>query len=177
MGRRQADPILPSRPVALIDALLEAEQEIKRTINRERAELSLIGSSIPSGGGGRAGLSDRTARAAVKLASGFPCVVLDDGRTVYKPGKWLEVFDAVREKAKKCNRPDWIFEEWAAWYGNEITFVSSDITLENVDDIKNWIRYHSLTEARKAGLVDFTDEEIIADVERARFNWDIVPSD
>ena len=58
-----------------------------------------------------------------------------------------------------------------------LTNVNGRICEKNVDDIKNWIRYHSLTEARKAGLVDFTDEEIIADVERARFNWDIVPSD
>ena len=171
MGRRKADPVFPARPVALIDALLEAEPDIRRTVRQERAALSLIGASVPSGGGGRAGLSDRTAKTAIKLADGLNCIVLDDGRTLHKPEKWLSVFDAVRDKAKKCNRPDWIFEEWAAWYGGEITFISSDITLENVDDIKNWIRYHALTEARNAGLVDFTDEEIIADVEATRRSW------
>lgn len=171
MGRRKADPVFPALPVALIDALLEAEPDIRRTVKQEREALSLIGSNSINAGGGRAGLSDRTARAAVKLADGLPCIVLDDGRTLHKPEKWLACFDAVRDKARKCNRPDWIFEEWAAWYGNEITFIQSDITIEIVEEIKCWIRYQALTEARQAELVAFTDEEIIADVEKARKGW------
>jgi len=171
MGRRKADPVFPSRPVAMIDALLEAEPDIRRTVQQERQALSLIGASLPSGGGGRAGLSDRTAQAAVKLADGLPCIVLDDGRTVKKPEKWLAAFEAVREKARKCNRPDWIFEEWAAWYGNEITFIQSGMTIEIAEEIRSWIRYQTLTEARQAELVAFTDEEIIADVEAARRSW------
>ena len=172
MGRRKADLAFPARPVSLIDALLEAEQDIRRTVKQEREALSLISSSS-NGSGRRAGLSDRTAKTAVKLADGLPCIVLDDGRTLHQPEKWLAVFDEVREKAKKCNRPDWIFEEWAAWYGNEITFIQSDVTLDIVEDIKSWIRYQTLTEARKAELVTFTDEEIIADVEEARKGWRI----
>ena len=171
MGRRKADPVFPARPVALIDALLEAEPDIRRTVKQEREALSIIGSSNLNGSGRRSGLTDRTAGAAVKLADGLPCIVLDDGRTLHKPEKWLACFDAVRDKARKCNRPDWIFEEWAAWYGNEITFIQSDITIEIVEEIKCWIRYQALTEARQAELVTFTDEEIIAAVEAARREW------
>lgn len=173
MGRRKTReaPALPSTPVRLADALLYAEADIRRTVKEERQALSLISSSNPDGGGRGRTYSDRTAAAAVKLADGLPCIVLDDGRTIRQPEKWLSVFDTVRKKAESCNRPEMIFETWQTYYGQESVFVSADMTPEIWRNIKSWIRYHVLTEARAAGLVDFDDEKIMGDIEKAGDDW------
>ena len=176
MGRHKKEkiPALPSSPVRLADALLYAEDEIRRTIKEERQALSLIGNSNPDGNAGGRGrtYTDRTAEAAVKLADGLSCVVLDDGRTIRKPEKWLSVFDEVRKRAAECQRPELIFETWQTNYGNECRFISAEITPELWRNIKKWIRYHVLTEAREAGLVAFDDEEVIEDIEAAE-DWKI----
>lgn len=169
MGRRKKRevPALPSSPVRLADALLYAEEEIRRTVKEERLALSLIGTSNPDGNAGGRGRSytDRTATAAIKLVDGLPCIVLDDGRTVKKPEKWLACFDAVRKQAEKCNRPNWIYETWAAKYDEKTRFIDAEITAKIFNNIVDWIRYNVLTEARKADLVAFEDEEVIKDIE------------
>ena len=167
MGRRKKRevPALPSSPVRLVDALLYAEDEIKKTVKEERFALSLIGASNQTGGGRGRSHSDRTATAAVKLADGLPCIVLDDGRTIKKPEKWLACFEAVRKQAEKCNRPNWIYEAWAAKYDEKTRFIDAEITAKIFNNIVDWIRYNVLTEARKADLVAFEDEEVIKDIE------------
>lgn len=176
MGRRKKRevPALPSSPVRLADALLFIEPEIRQTVNEERKALSLIGHSNPDGNAGGRGrtYSDRTAAAAVKLADGLPCIVLDDGRTVHKPEKWLAVFDAVREKAKTLERPRLIFDIWRAWYRSETIFIDYEIEIPQARACKNWIRYNVLIEARKADLVTFEEEEVIQDIEAAE-DWTI----
>lgn len=169
MGRRKKReaPALPSTPVRLVDDLLFIEPEIRKTVKEERQALSLIGSSNPDGNAGGRGrtFSDRTAAAAIKLADGLPCIVLDDGRTLHKPEKWLSVFDAVRKKAEACNRPTWIYDAWTAKYSGRTCFIDADMTAKVFNNIVDWIRYNVLTEARKADLVAFEDEEVIKDIE------------
>ena len=174
MGRRRKReaPALPSTPVRLADALLYAEADIRRTIREERQALSLIGNTNPDGGGGRGRTyTDKTAEIAVKLADGLPCIVLEDGRTIRKPEKWIKIFDEVRKRAADCQRPEMIFETWRTHYGHESRFISAEITPQIWRDIKRWIRYHVLTEARAAGLVDFDDAEIMNDIEKAGLEW------
>lgn len=176
MGRRKQReaPALPSTPVRLADALLYAEEDIKKTIQEERRSLSLIGTTPPDGSAAGKGkpYSDRTAAAAIKLADGLPCVVLEDGRTVRKPEKWLSVFEAVREKARQCKRPGLIFDTWAIKYQKEIILLDSkDASPRTFRHIKSWIRYQVLTEARAAGLVDFDENEIMDDVEKTSYEW------
>lgn len=174
MGRHKKEkiPALPSSPVKLADALLFAEDEIRQTVSDERQALSLIGNSNPDGNAGGRGqtYTDRTAAAAVKLAEGLSCVVLDDGRTVKKPEKWLAIFDEVRKRAAGCQRPELILETWRAWYGQESRFVSADLTPEVWRNVRKWIRYQVLTEAKDAGLVAFEEDEVIEDIEAAE-DW------
>lgn len=175
MGRprkRKEIPLLPSNPVRLADALLYAEPEIRQAVIDERMSLSLLGSTGGQGTGHSRGIkNDRTAAAAMKLAEELAAVVLEDGRTIRRPEAWLEVFDEVRDKAKKCNRPEMIFETWESLYTNNTVFISADITPEIWRNIKSWIRYHVLTLAADAGLVDFDEEEITRDIEKAAHDW------
>ena len=174
MGRRKQReaPALPSTPVRLVDALLFIEPEIRKTVKEERQALSLIGSSNPDGNAGGRGrtFSDRTAAAAIKLADGLPCIVLDDGRTLHKPEKWLSVFDAVRKEAETLSRPRLIFDEWRAWYGGETFLIDYEIEIPQAEACKNWIRYKALMKAREYGLVTFEEEEVRQDIEAAE-DW------
>ena len=174
MGRHKKKelPALPSSPVKLADALLYAEKEIRRTVNDERQALSFIGTTPPEGSAGKVkAYKDRTAAAAIKLADGLSCVVLDDGRTIRKPERWLAVFDAVRKRAAaECQRPEMIFDTWRSQYGKESIFVSSEVSPQVWRDIRKWIRYHVLTEARAAGLVTFDEKEVIEDIEAVK-DW------
>ena len=171
MGRRKKEISFPSSPVRLADALLFAETEIRQTVKEERESLSLLHSTGIQGTGHSGGINDRTAAAAVKLADGIQCIVLNDGRTVKRPETWLKIFDEVRDKARGCNRPEMIFETWETLYTDNTVFISADITPEIWRNIKSWIRYHVLTLAADAGLVDFDEEAITGDIEKAAHDW------
>ena len=64
-----------------------------------------------------------------------------------------------------------IFDTWAAEYEGKILFVDSEtMNPQTWRNIKSWIRYTVLTEARAAGLVDFDDEEIMQSIDEAEFD-------
>lgn len=148
----------PSLPIPFIDAMLYAEEEIRTAVKEARADFSFIGSRGTCSGNGSGRQSDRTAGGAIKLLEELPAVVLEDGRTVRKPETWLKVFDAVRMRAKQCARPEMIFDEWRTAYKGEMF---SSITPNIARNIKSWIRCNVLFEARAAGLVSFSDDEIM----------------
>ena len=172
--KRKENPVSLPSPVRIADALLYAEHDIRRTVNEEQQALFSIGGSNPDGSGRGSGLcySDRTGAAAVKLADGLPYITLSNGLTIKHPEAWLSVFEAVREKARQCQRPQMIFDAWAAEYEGKILFVDSETANPQTwRNIKRWIRYQVLTEARAAGLVDFDEEEIMESIDKAGLEW------
>lgn len=169
MGRKKkfASLAFPSLPIPFIDAMLYAEDDIRRAVKDARETFSFIGSGMGKSGGARNVKQDRTAGAALKLAEELPAVVLDDGRTVKRPETWLKVFDAVRAKAKQCTRPEWIMTEWEIEWKGKDHLVGYDP--DTGRKMKSWVRYNVAVEARAAGTVSFSDDEIIEGVSAAEF--------
>lgn len=167
MGRRRKVLDFPALPVPLVDAMLRAEEEIRRTVKEERQAFSFIGVRDPAGGrSGRGGKTDKTAEAALKLTKELPAVVLDDGRTVRRPESWLAIFDEVRKRAGNLkpyggiDQREIVFIEWRTTYKREIFFVPSLPDLPTLcRQARHWIRAEVLGLARKAGLVECTEEE------------------
>ena len=183
MGRRKKiiDPIFPSRPVPLVDAMLYAEPDIRRAVEEEREAFSYIGGRDPLGRKGKGGLSDKTAKAALRIASDIPSVVLEDGRTVKKPEAWLTIFDEVRERAQHMEtiqgieQAKIIMDEWRSMYGKEIVFISRDLPISYFRQARSWIRSQVLIRAREADLVSFSLEEIEEAIQEAeRDPWDSI---
>lgn len=187
MGRKKKEPEqliekeFPFLPVPLADAVLYAEEEIRRAVKEERESLSFIKSRDLNGGGRSGQLSDRTAEAAVKLADGLPFVKLSDGRILKQPEKWLSVIDAVRQRAESIRENrfpvnvlhgDDILYEWETKYqlhrGHPDEGAGGCSPLWTISGrIISWIRFNVLIGARDAGLVSFADAEIQKEVEAA----------
>ena len=174
MGRRRTKNIdLPSQPVPLADAVLYAEDEIRRAVNEARADFSFIGSREACSGRGSGKKTDRTAGAALKLAEELSAVVLDDGRTIRRPESWLKVFDGIRKRAEGCARPDLIADVWETTYKGKLFCSCPDNGPKVERDIKSWIRCSVLFDARTVGLVSFSDNEILEGIKAARLDpWD-----
>lgn len=174
MGRKKkvVDVEFPFLPVPMADFILYHEKEIRAAVCDTRAELTLLGASKLEGAAHGGTISDRTAAAACKLADELPCVVLDNGAKVSNPEKWLAVLDAVREKAKGCNQPSWILDEWQRRFVDRVLYIgeteSNCLSLGNESGrIISWIRYQTLTGARERKLISFSDADICAAVEAA----------
>ena len=187
MGRRKKEPEqtiekeFPFLPVPLADAILYAEEEIRRAVKEERESLSFIKGRDMNGGGRSGQLADGTAAAAVKLADGLPFVKLSDGRLLEKPEKWLAVIDAVRQRAESIRENRWpvnvlhgddIIYEWDAKYlyhqGHIDEGKGGCSPLWTISGrIISWIRFNILIGARDAGLVSFNDAELQKEVEAA----------
>lgn len=168
--RKELD--FPSLPVPLADAILYAEKEIRKAVDEERRSLCLISAAAERQGGGRGGKSDRTAGAAMKILSELPAVVLDDGRTIKKPERWLAVLDEVRELARGCRHPEMIFYEWQSRYEDDILYIGETreqcMPLSTTPGkIISWIRYHVIMRAREKELVSFSDADIENAIEAA----------
>ena len=163
MGRKRKISLdFPSLPVPLVDALLYVEDDIRRAAKEARAAFSFLGArDMAAGGGGRGRRTDKTTAAVLKMVEGLPAVVLEDGRTVRRPEAWIRVFDAVRMRAKECARPEMIFDVWRAAYKGQQFFSVAGIEPETGRRVKSWIRCSVLFEARAAGLVSFSDDEIM----------------
>lgn len=172
MGRRKAlsELSFPALPVPFVDAMLYAESDIRRAIKEARAAVSFIGArDILAGVGKRGRKTDKTAAAAQELSEELPAIVLDDGRTVKRPEAWGRVFDAVRMRAKQCKRPEWVFDVWRTTYKGQQFFTARGIGPETARRVKSWIRCSVLFDARAAGLVSFSDEEIMDGISAAEF--------
>ena len=103
-----------------VERYLRREEDIRQAVKEERAGLSFLRAADMGAGGKGGKRPDRTAALAVKRTEELPAVVLDNGETVKRPESWLECFDAVRAAAKKCERPEWILEDWRRRYDEGI---------------------------------------------------------
>ena len=174
MGRKKRVRVeeFPFLPVPMADFVLYNESAIRAAVREARESLSFVSASKLDGSAAGGRVSDRTAAAALTLAEGLGCVVLDDGVTVQNPEEWLSCLDAVREKARACNRPDLIYDIWDFRYKERGLFFGE--TMEKCLPVEtmpggvvSWIRYHVLVEARQRGLVSFSDVDIEKEVRAA----------
>lgn len=103
-----------------VEVYLRREADIRKAVKEEREGLSFLRAADMGAGGKGGKRPDRTAALAVKISEELPAVVLSDGETVKRPESWLECFDVVRAAVKKCERPEWILEDWRQRYGEGV---------------------------------------------------------
>jgi len=137
--------------------MLFAEGDIRRAVKEARQEISFYPDGR-FGDGIKTDHADATANIVLKRAKKIKSVYVEGAGTVFSPEKWLSCFDAVREKARQCERPEIIYNEWAARYEAGAEYIGEIITGEldfglAPDCYIMWIIYHVEAEAVKRGLM------------------------
>ena len=143
-----------------VETMLQEEAAIRRAVKEGREELRRYypSSNADSEGGVKLPISDRTGNMALKLVSELESVFVIGVGTIPFSERWLACFDAVRDRANQCERPEILFHHWRIRFEERKKFVGEMLTgrldyKQNPDGLIMWIIYWTEVEAVDRGLM------------------------